>query len=146
MFFFANTWSWNPSLNPLGLWSVTAALISAAAWFLAGHRFLRCGRAHGWLSLLLPILLLSFVFHSKVHVDVLEIGLVYDWRTWRFHPPDAQDFFADYTFIAVSLVLALKAALQPARDLRLVGIGIFALAALFLGLEIGMLFQSRYAG
>jgi hypothetical protein len=120
-------------------------MLSAIAWFLADCRFFKSERAHGWLTLLLPICLLSFVFHSKVHVDVLRIGLVYDWRDWRIHPPDAQDFFADYIFIAVSLVLGLKAALLPARDLRVVGVGIFAVAAILLGFEIAMLFQSRYA-
>src|ERR1051326_5605809 len=112
MFFIATHWSWQPSLNPLGYWSPIAALISAAAWFLADHRFLKSQRAHSWLTVVLPICLLAFVFHSKVHVDVLQIGLVYDWHDWRFHPPDAQDFFADYIFIAVSLILAFKAAHQ----------------------------------
>jgi hypothetical protein len=146
MFFIATGGGWQPSLNPLGTWSATAIFISAIAWFSADRRFLKSERAHGWLAILLPICLLAFVFHSKVHIDVMRIGLVYDWRNWRFHAPDAQDFFADYIFIAVSLVLAGKAALLPVRDLRLVGIGIFAIAALFLGLEIGLLFQSRYAG
>jgi hypothetical protein len=145
MCFIATTWSWEPSLNPLGVVSLAAALISAIAWFFADHPLLKSERAHGWLTVILPICLLSIVFHSKVHVDDSRIGLNYDWRSWRFHAPDAQDFFADYIFITVSLVLALKAARLPARDLRLVGIGIFGLAALFLGLEIGMLFQTRYA-
>jgi hypothetical protein len=109
------------SLNPLGAWSAAATLISAIAWFFAEHRFLKNERAHGWLVLILSICLLSFVFHSKVHVDNSRTGLEYDWRSWRFHAPDAQDFFADYIFIAVSLVLALKAGRLPARDLRLVG-------------------------
>lgn len=121
-------------------------MISAIAWFLADYRLLKSDRAHGWLSLLLPIFLLAFVFHSKVHVDDFQIGLKYDWPDWRTHAPDAQDFFADYIFITISLVLARKAALLPARDLRIVGIGVFAIAAVFLGLEIGMLFQSQYRG
>jgi hypothetical protein len=146
MFFIATGGGWWPSLNPLGTWSATAILISAIARFFADRRFLNSERAHAWLVVILPIILLSFVVHSKIHVDASLIGLAYDWRDWRFHAPDAEDFFADYIFIAVSLVLARKAALLPARDLRVVGVGVFALTALFLGLEIGMLFQSRYGG
>jgi hypothetical protein len=145
MVFIATTWSWEPSLNPFGMVSLGAALISAIAWFFADRRLLKSERAAGWLALILPTCLLTFVFHSKVHVDYLRIGLVYDWRDWRFHAPDAKDFFADYIFIAVSLILARKATLLPARDLRVVGVGLLALAALFLGLEIGILFTDRYA-
>jgi hypothetical protein len=128
---------------------VTATLISAAAWFFAEHRFLKSKRAHGWLTLVLPICLLSFVFHSKVHFDhdlSSPIDLTYNWRSWRYHPPDAQDFFADYILVTVSLVLAHKVTLLPVRDLRVMGVAIFGVAVIFLALEGTMLFRSPYAG
>src|ERR1043165_2600061 len=85
MIYLATGAGWWPSLNPLGIWSATAVLISGLAWIFAEHRLLKNERAHGWMTLLLPICLLSFVFHSKVHLDVLRIRLVYDWEDWRFH-------------------------------------------------------------
>jgi hypothetical protein len=41
MFFIATGSGWWPSLNPFGLWSATAALLSAIAWFLADYRLSR---------------------------------------------------------------------------------------------------------
>src|SRR6187549_2281136 len=108
--------TWWPSLNPFGVWSASAALISAAAWFLVDRRFLHSSRGQDWLTLVAPVLLLAFVFHSKVHADFSPSGLVYDWPDWRYHPPDAQDYFADYIFFVVALLLAFKATRLPPRD------------------------------
>src|SRR5207245_7238210 len=98
MFVIATVHIWGPSLNPLGTSSVTAALISAATWLCVDSRFLRNERARGWLVVAAPLLLLAFVFHSKVHVDSSFLGLRYDWPNRRYHMPDAQDYFAAYIF------------------------------------------------
>jgi hypothetical protein len=99
---------WWPSTNPLGAQSVTAVVVSAAAWFLVDRHILPSERAQGWVTIIAPLLLLGLVFYSKVHADTF--GVRYGWRDWRYHPPDAQNYFADFIFVAVALVLARKAA------------------------------------
>ncbi len=135
---------WWPSLNPVGLWSATALCIAGSVWLLVEVGFRRSKRSREWLTVVAPLALLAFVFHSKVRVDASSLGFGYGWAYRRF--PDAQDYFADYIFIAVALVLAGKAARLSSLDLRLVGMADLALALSFLCLEFGYLYRRFYAG
>jgi hypothetical protein len=142
---FAYSGGWYPSLNPVGIWSLGAALIAAASWFLVERRFLSSERRHAWLMLLAPLFLLAFVFCSKVRLDPLEpLSFRYDWRRYRF--PDAQDYVADYIFVAVGILLSWKAVRLPFCDLRVVGFAELALALTFLALESAFLYRRFYAG
>jgi hypothetical protein len=146
MHIIATGWTWWPSLNPLGAWSAGAALISAATWFLVDHRLLRSERAHGWLTVAAPLLLLGLVFFRKVYVDPNSFGLAYGWPYRRYEGPDASDYMADYIFIAVALVLARKAAWLPSWDLRAFGTMAAVVGIVFLSLECHLLYRVIYAG
>jgi len=140
------TGAWWPSLNPVGAWSLTAVLVSAATWILVDRCVVRNPRGQAWLTVIAPLLLLAFVFYSKVHVDASPLGLAYGWRNWRFHAPDAQDFLADYIFIVVALILAWKGVRLPFRDLRAISAIAIVSALAFLTLELRLLYRDLYAG
>lgn len=130
-------------LHPSGAWLFTSVCSSAADWFLVECHWVRSQRARQWLTVLAPLVLLGLVWRSKLSIDILSLSLRYGWPYARF--PEVQDYFADYVFIAVSTVLAWKAARLPVRDLRAVGLGVPACALSSLGLEWVFAYQI-YAG
>ncbi len=90
--------------------------------------------------LLAPLLLIAFVAWSKVQSSPLApLFFRYHWGRYRF--PNAQDYVADYIFVAVAVLLAWKTTRLSFRDLRLVGFLELALALAFLGLEASLLYE-----
>src|SRR5256885_1040441 len=126
------SYGYSPDLNLCGSRSITAALFAVGCWILVERRFGFSERAHGWLSVCAPLVLLAFVFHSKVRVR--DARWVYTWGHWGYHA-SAQDYIVDYIFVAVALVLALKAVRLKSLDLRVLGCIDLAIAFMFLYLE-----------
>ena len=140
---FAYSGGWYPSLNPVGSWSAIALGIASSVWLLVEVCFRHSKRSREWLTAVAPLALLGFVFHSKIRVGASSWFFDYWWGSRRF--PNAQDYFADYIFTAVALILAWKAARISALDLRVLGMIDFVLALTFLGLEFGLLYRRFYA-
>jgi hypothetical protein len=118
------------STNPIGLSSLCAVVISAVAWFAVELGYRNRERWRSWIIVLAPLLLLAEVTYTKVKFDSSEFGIGYDWHISRY--ADTPDFFAQYVFVVVSVVLALKA-------FRMTRNGIKALALLELGIALGFL-------
>jgi hypothetical protein len=124
---------WWPSLNPIGFSSLIAVGVCAAAWFAVERRFFRSERARGWVVIVVPLLLLALAF--RFHSDFSR------YRTF----PDAQNFFACFICIAVSVALAWKASRLPMRDLRTLGICDLLFSVAFLAFESFSLYRRFYA-
>jgi len=137
--------AWKGPLNLIGGWAAAAALIAASMWFLVERQFLRSKRGHAWLTVLAPLVLLAFVFHSKVRLDPLKpLSLGYGWQRFRF--PSTQDYIADYIFVAVAILLCWKATRLPFPDLKVVAFIELALAMTFLALESVFLYRRFFLG
>ena len=134
--------NWTPSINPLGPASIWAVFISAVPWVLAECSFPKRKHLRDLVAVAAPSPLLALVGYAKISVDSSGMGLSYHWDyRWATTPY----IFAGYILVAVSVVLAWKAA-RTARDkLKILAVTELLFAISFLALETFYTFRYMVA-
>lgn len=126
-------------LHPDGHWQFWAVTISVLTFLVPEVGWSLTVRARAWLSILAPLVLLGFLWQSKVHFAPLTAEVRYDWPYARF--PSHLDDLSDYLFVATALVLSFRAVRLPMKDIRLVGFFLLVASSVFFVLECRMIWQ-----
>ena len=132
---------WSPDPNPIGQWSIAAALISAFSWFTAERRWFRNSRWNDWITALSPFVPLALILTARLWITSTDPRLVYGERPRSYW--HAENHVAIYILIATALILSRKGVRLPSRDLRLFGFAALAMSLGILAIEFLMLVE-RY--
>lgn len=124
---------WFPSLNPFGIPSFLALGVSISGLFLTENwKRLHSDLAKATLTVIVPPVLFGFVVGSKVPIAAFrELALYFPWQSFR-NFPNADDYLANYVYLAFGLLISLRAFRLPNIPFRFLG----ALEVVFLLLII----------